>query len=249
MGVNRLSRMLNGVVLAELGPLYSQRGQLTARSLRGLVALVNYAPAGVPCRWGHERGGKIIGSVRNGRFSADETKLLGDLRIDPRAGVIGERLLHLAATNPAALGVSFVAQFNTAASADGGPPELIPTRLATLDLVEGGDATYRSDLFGNPVSRPHLGVTMPDPSGHASNATPPARASQAKGHDPHWDRIPGGVNVAMHDGTWRGADTFTELARITDENRCMRQAEVLRTCQLFGLPLQAVAAVLELQGL
>jgi hypothetical protein len=167
--VDRINGIIYGRVLAEKGQFKTKRGEFDDKSLDLIHGLATEHANGLKARFTHpalssDGLGKFLGRDRNIRRDGD--RVLGDLYLDrtalrppPGGGrPLGEYVMDLAESDPAALGSSLVlkadkeARLNsdgTAAKDDKGnalPPVWRPTKLHACDVVDDGDAVHGAFL-------------------------------------------------------------------------------------------------------
>lgn len=164
LGVDRDSNVINGYVVAELGPFKSAgRGEFSQESLERIVKLGNASLAGLKSRFTHpdlsnDGLGTFLGRARN--FRLDKGKVRANLHLDktaletpPRGGKpLGTYVMDLAESDPGALSSSLVLQAEKIYTLDENgrrkkndkgeeiPPVWLPTRLHASDVVDTGDA-------------------------------------------------------------------------------------------------------------
>ena len=164
IGVDREQNRINGFVVAERGPFKTPgRGEFDSQSLQRIVELGNAAPNGLKSRFTHpdlsnDGLGKFLGRATNFRQEGD--KVRADLQLDstsldtpPEGGrPLGEYVLELAASDPAAFSSSLVLTVDREfrlnddgtrqKDEDGNPlpPLWRPLELHATDVVDTGDA-------------------------------------------------------------------------------------------------------------
>jgi hypothetical protein len=193
IGVDRAAAVIRGVILAEEGTFKDRRGEFDRMGIRRAVKLANDKPGGLKSRFTHpmlssDGLGKYLGRVREVQADsvlrevgkdADGKPLMkerliarGNLHLDPTAleeppgggKPLGTYLMDLAESDPEALGLSLVLQYEERLQTDSKnrplkdeagndlPPLWMPTALHAVDAVDDGDATHSflsSDLLAS----------------------------------------------------------------------------------------------------
>jgi hypothetical protein len=160
IGVDDEAKVINGYVLAQLGPFKTGRGEFDRESLAGIVNLINASPDGVVVNYGHSENvgssealDAFLGRAKNARVDGDKAR--ADLHFNPVAflshtgGVSrGERLMQRAKTDPGSFASSLVIapdkQYRTDARGrrTDAPPIWRPLAIMSSDVVYVGDAVH-----------------------------------------------------------------------------------------------------------
>lgn len=173
VGVDREAKVVRGYVVAQLGPFKTPgRGEFDEKSLDSIVSLMNARmPTGAKSRFSHPSEsddglGKFLGRAKNARREGD--KVRADLHLSPVAftspsGNLGDYVLDLAESDPAAFGSSLVLQTDRefrlekdgtrSKGLDGEdlPPLWRPTAIHASDVVDDGDAVHDGFLSAGAV--------------------------------------------------------------------------------------------------
>ncbi|MFO0899834.1 MAG: hypothetical protein U0836_20580 [Pirellulales bacterium] len=164
--VDQAARMIHGMVLAEVGPLKSRRGEFDLAGVERVAELIN-AAGGVESYYTHDHVTDtnsvpiLLGMVTNAR--ADRTSVRGDLKFFPSAsnvpglGDLAGYVMQRAEERPQAISSSlvFYADLEHRAPVKRGrdyvqqPPLLRPTSVLSSDIVGEGDAV--SSLLSKPA--------------------------------------------------------------------------------------------------
>lgn len=155
IGVDEENKVINGYVVAQLGPFKTGRGEFDAQSLAAIVKLINEQPDGVVVNYGHHDNvgspdamDAFLGRAKNARIDRDRVR--ADLHFNPTAFMShtggtsrGERLMQRAKTDPGSFASSLVLAVDRRPSARRGqPPTWHPTAIQSSDLVYVGDAVH-----------------------------------------------------------------------------------------------------------
>ena len=125
MPVDRKANVINGYVVAELGPFKSEgRGEFDLAALKKIVELGNAEGVGLKNRFAHpslsgDGVGTFLGRAKNFRLEAGKM-VRADMHLDPTAmktppkggRPLGEYVMELAETDPAAFATSLVLQLH-----------------------------------------------------------------------------------------------------------------------------------------
>lgn len=159
VGVDEENKVINGYVVAQIGPFKTGRGTFDREGLAGIVKLINAEPDGVVVNYGHNEnvGGHealdaFLGRAKNARIDGDRVR--ADLHFNDVAFMShnggtsrGERLLHRAKTDPGSFASSLVlAADKRPAVKRGQPPAWYAMAIQSSDIVYVGDAVHNGIL-------------------------------------------------------------------------------------------------------
>lgn len=159
VGVDEEAKVINGYVVAQLGPFKTGRGEFDADGLAAIVKLINAQPGGIPVNYGHNQDvgssealDAFLGRAKNARV--DRGSVRADLHFNDVAfmshngGVSrGERLMQRAKSDPASFASSLVlAADKRPAARRGQPPVWHAMEIQSSDIVYVGDAVHTGIL-------------------------------------------------------------------------------------------------------
>lgn len=179
IGVNAETRTIHGAVMAEAGPLESQRGEFDEAGLEKLAELIN-AAGGIEGYYTHDHVFDsnnipvLLGMWTNAKVdrSPKPARLRADLAFVPSAsavpglGDVASYVLSRTAERPEAISSSlvFYADLESRPPIKRGsktydqPPFLRPTQVLSSDIVGKGDAVRR--LLAAPVEEEQPDATV-----------------------------------------------------------------------------------------
>jgi hypothetical protein len=153
--VDEKAKVINGYVVAQLGPFKTGRGTFDAEGLAGIVKLINAQPDGIVVNYGHHENvgspdamDAFLGRAKNARVDGDRVR--ADLHFNPVAFMShtggtsrGERLMERAKTDPGSFASSLVlAADKRPSNRRGTPPAWYAMAIQSSDIVYVGDAVH-----------------------------------------------------------------------------------------------------------
>jgi len=192
--VDRDASVIRGYVVAQEGPFTTEgRGEFDKKALREIVRLMKQEPNGLKIRFTHPTEsddglGKFLGRAKNPRMDTLDEKAIvrADLHLNPTAlkeppgggRPLGDYIMELAETDPAAFASSLVVQLEKEYRTDKYgrplmdehgeelPPLCWPIKLHASDIVDQGEAVDAflavDEIDGIPGSIVHRGVELLD---------------------------------------------------------------------------------------
>jgi hypothetical protein len=153
VGVDEEGKIINGYVVAQLGPFKTGRGEFDAEGLAAIVNLINAQPDGVVVNYGHHENvgspdamDAFLGRAKNARVDRDRVR--ADLHFNPVAFMShtggtsrGERLMQRAKTDPGSFASSLVLAADKRPRR-GQPPTWHAMAIQSSDIVYVGDAVH-----------------------------------------------------------------------------------------------------------
>lgn len=153
VGVDEEAKVINGHIVAQVGPFKTGRGEFDRESLAAIANLINSSPDGVVVNYGHQENvgsaealDGFLGRARKAWVDGDSVR--ANMHLDPVAflshngGVSrGDRIMQRAKSDPKSFGSSLVVATDKQARR-GGPPIWRPLAIMSSDVVYVGDAVH-----------------------------------------------------------------------------------------------------------